>query len=51
MSFHFKTFSVEQKYQKPANSLIDHNKQITNSRSVLKLWLSELLIEVAVGFR
>ena len=44
MSFHFKTFSVEQKYQKPTNSLIDNNKQITNSRSVLKLRLPELLM-------
>ena len=44
MSFHYKTFSVEQKYQKFTNSLIDNNKQITNSRSVFKLWLLELLI-------
>ena len=42
--FHLKMFSVEQKHQKPTNSLIDNNKQITNCRSVLKLWLLELLM-------
>ena len=30
MSFHLKAFSVEQKYQKPTNSPIDNNKQLTN---------------------
>ena len=44
MSFYLKMFSVEQKHQKPTNSLIDDNKQITNCRSMLKLWLIELLI-------
>ena len=44
MSFHLKTFSVEQKYQTPTNSLIDNNKQITNGLSVLKLWLPELIM-------
>ena len=44
VSLHFKTFSVKQKHQKPTNSLIDNNNQITNTRSVLKLWLPELLM-------
>ena len=30
MSFHLKTFSAEQKYQKPSHRLIDNNKKITN---------------------
>ena len=44
MSLHLKAFSVEQKYRKPTNSLIDNNKQITNLTYVLKLWLLELLM-------
>ena len=43
MSFHLKMFSVEQKCRK-SNIMIDNNKQITNGRSVLKLWLLELLM-------
>ena len=37
MFLNFKTFSTEQKYQKPTNTLIDNNKQITNGKPVLKL--------------
>ena len=44
ISLYIKTFSVKQKYQKPTNSLVDNDNQITNSRSVLKLWLPELLM-------
>ena len=41
--FPLKTFSVEQNYQKPI-SFTDNIKQITDWRSVLKLWLLELVM-------
>ena len=44
MPFHLKAFSVGQKYQERTDSLIYNNKQIRNCRTVLKLWLSELIM-------
>ena len=43
-SFNHITFSVKQKDLKPANSLLVNNSQITNWRSVIKLWLRKLLL-------
>ena len=43
-SFNLIMFSVKQKDLKPANSLLVNNNQITNWRSVIKLWLRKLLL-------